>query len=106
MNWKGQAIEWFACRRLAASDRRGPKSREANRRRSCRAPLNANVQGGVHYLALHLHLSYRGAYGLRRGMFPNAEWISDRTLSIPFGHGLSDNEAGDVLRGVRMVLER
>ena len=71
------------------------------------AALHAeNIGVGIHYLALHLHPYYRDACGLRRGMFPNAEWISDRTVSIPFGHGLTDDEAGDVLRAVRKVLER
>jgi dTDP-4-amino-4,6-dideoxygalactose transaminase len=71
------------------------------------AALHAeNVGVGIHYHALHLHPYYRQALRIRPGTFPNAEWISERTVSIPFGHGLTDDEASDVLRAVRKVLER
>jgi dTDP-4-amino-4,6-dideoxygalactose transaminase len=59
---------------------------------------------GVHYVALHLHPYYRETYGYRRGQFPNAEWISERTLSIPLSPKLTDRDAEDVVRAVRKVL--
>jgi len=57
----------------------------------------------IHFRALHLHPYYQDRFGLRRGMFPNAEYVSDHTLSLPLSGGMTDAEAGrviDVLRGL------
>ena len=62
-----------------------------------------NIGTGVHYTAVHLHPYYRETFGFARGDFPNAEFISDRTISIPFSTKLTDADADDVIRGVRKV---
>ena len=56
---------------------------------------------GVHFRALHLHRFYAERFGLSRGMFPNAERISDRTLSLPLSAALTDEEVGRVIDAVR-----
>ncbi len=62
-----------------------------------------NIGTGVHYTAVHLHPYYRETYGFARGDFPNAEFISDRTLSIPFSTKLTDADVEDVIAAVRKV---
>jgi len=56
---------------------------------------------GVHYVALHLHPYYQKKYGYRKGDFPNSEWISERTVSIPLSPGLSNNDVKRVVRAVK-----
>jgi dTDP-4-amino-4,6-dideoxygalactose transaminase len=63
-----------------------------------------NIGTGIHYIALHLHPYYRETHGHEPGQFPNAEWISQRTISIPFSTKLSEKDAHDVIRGVQKVL--
>ncbi len=63
-----------------------------------------NIGVGVHYIALHLHPYYQKAFGYRHGDFPNAEWISDRTVSLPLSAKLSDEDVGDVFRAVKDVI--
>ncbi|MDP8247767.1 MAG: DegT/DnrJ/EryC1/StrS family aminotransferase [Candidatus Tritonobacter lacicola] len=63
-----------------------------------------NIGVGVHYRALHLHPYYRQAFGYKRGDFPNAEWISDRTVSIPLSPKLTDKDVGDVIEAVSEVV--
>lgn len=63
-----------------------------------------NIGVGVHYVALHLHPFYQQKYGYKRGDFPNAERISDRTISIPMGSNLSDQDVQDVVSAIRKVL--
>jgi dTDP-4-amino-4,6-dideoxygalactose transaminase len=63
-----------------------------------------NIGTGVHYIALHLHPFYRECYGYRTGDFPNAEYISERTFSIPFSAKLSDDDVTDVIAALRLVL--
>jgi dTDP-4-amino-4,6-dideoxygalactose transaminase len=64
-----------------------------------------NIGTGIHYRALHLHQYYRKAFGYARGDLPNAEWISDRTLSLPLSPKLSDKDVNDVIFAVRHTLE-
>jgi dTDP-4-amino-4,6-dideoxygalactose transaminase len=59
---------------------------------------------GIHYRALHLHAYYRDTYGYGRGDLPNAEWISDRTISLPLSPKLSDDDVDDVISAVTSIL--
>lgn len=62
-----------------------------------------NIGLGVHYIALHLHPYYQKAFGYKRGDFPNAEWISDRTVSLPLSAKLTDEDVEDVIEAVKEV---
>ncbi len=68
------------------------------------AMTKRNIGVGVHYVALHLHPFYQKTFGTKRGDFPNAEWVSDRTVSIPLSPKLSDQDADDVVGAVRDIL--
>lgn len=59
-----------------------------------------NIGVGVHYIALHLHPFYQNAFGCRKGDYPEAEWISERTVSIPLSARLTDDDAADVMDAV------
>jgi dTDP-4-amino-4,6-dideoxygalactose transaminase len=59
---------------------------------------------GVHYTSLHLHEYYRKRYGFRPEDYPNAAWISARTVSLPLSGGLDDAAVERVIAGVRSVL--
>jgi dTDP-4-amino-4,6-dideoxygalactose transaminase len=65
-----------------------------------------NVGIGVHFRAVHLHPYYIETFGFRRGMFPNAEYYSDRTISLPLYPKMTDQDADDVIEAVRKVLTR
>ncbi len=65
-----------------------------------------NIGTGVHYRALHLHPYYREVFGYRRGDFPDAEWISDRTLSLPLSPKLTAADVESVVRAFVQTLER
>jgi len=64
-----------------------------------------NIGVGVHYIALHLHPYYQQEYGYHQGDFPNAEWISRRTVSLPISPKLSDQDVQDVIDAVKDCLE-
>jgi dTDP-4-amino-4,6-dideoxygalactose transaminase len=61
---------------------------------------------GVHYIALHLHPYYQQAFGYKRGDFPNAEWISDRTMSIPLSAKLTEQDVTDVIEAVTDICRK
>jgi dTDP-4-amino-4,6-dideoxygalactose transaminase len=58
---------------------------------------------GVHYRAVHLHPWYHRHHGERTGTLPGTEWVSARTFSLPLSAGMSDDDAADVVRAVRLV---
>jgi dTDP-4-amino-4,6-dideoxygalactose transaminase len=64
------------------------------------------IGAGVHYRAVHLFDYYRRTYGYKPGAFPNAESIGDRTFSIPLSGAVSDEDAADVVRALRIALDR
>jgi dTDP-4-amino-4,6-dideoxygalactose transaminase len=59
---------------------------------------------GVHYRAVHLHPYYRDRFGYRPEDFPNAAWISERTVSLPLSPALSDDDVEDVIEAVHRAL--
>jgi dTDP-4-amino-4,6-dideoxygalactose transaminase len=63
-----------------------------------------NIGAAIHYIALHLHQYYRERFGYKKGDFPNAEYVSERTISLPLSAKLSDNDVADVINAVRKVL--
>ncbi len=68
------------------------------------ALFKENIGTGIHFIALHLHPFYQKKYGYKRGDFPNAEYISDRTISLPFSAKLSDRDVKDVINAVKKVI--
>lgn len=61
---------------------------------------------GVHFVAVHLHPHYRDRFGYKRGDFPNAEWISERTVSLPISPKLSARDVEDVIEAVTEILTK
>jgi dTDP-4-amino-4,6-dideoxygalactose transaminase len=64
------------------------------------------ITASVHFRAVHLHSFYRDRYRLNRGMFPVAEMVSDRTLSLPLSAALTDSQVQQVIDAVRRRLLR
>ena len=65
-----------------------------------------NIGAGVHYLPVHLHPFYRKTYGWKEGDFPNAEWIGERTLSLPPSAALNEKDVGDVIETFQKVVKK
>jgi dTDP-4-amino-4,6-dideoxygalactose transaminase len=69
-----------------------------------RALQARGIVTSVHFKALHLHPYYAERLRLTRGTFPHAEFISDRTLSLPLSPALTDGEVDRVIAAVRSSL--
>ena len=65
-----------------------------------------NIGTGIHFISLHLHPYYRDTYGYRPDDFPNAQYVSERTISLPLSAKLSDEDVADVIEAFTSVLER
>ena len=80
-----------------------PEMLTINRNQFIEALKAENIGTGIHYTALHLHKYYREAFGYKRGDFPNAEFIGDRTISLPLSPKLTDDDVADVIAAVQRV---
>lgn len=63
-----------------------------------------NIGIGIHFVTLHLHPFYKKKYGFKKGDFPNAEYVSERTISLPFSAKLTEKDVSDVIKAVRKIL--
>lgn len=63
-----------------------------------------NIGVGVHYIGVHLQPYYRRQFGYMPESFPNATWISERTVSIPLSPKLTDDDVEDVIDSVHNAL--
>jgi dTDP-4-amino-4,6-dideoxygalactose transaminase len=63
-----------------------------------------NIGSGIHYAALHLQGYYRERYGYRRGDLPEAEWVADRTVSLPLSPAMTEEDVDDVIAAVTDIL--
>ena len=61
---------------------------------------------GIHFISLHLHPYYQKTFGFKKDDFPNAAYVSKRTISLPFSANLSDEDVDDVITTVTKVLKK
>ncbi len=62
-----------------------------------------NIGAGIHFTPLHLHKYYRETFGYESGDFPNAEFIGNRTISLPLSPALSKRDINDVITAVKKI---
>ena len=68
-----------------------------------RALRAENIGVNVHYIPVHLHPYYRERFGYRGEEFPGAESAYRSLISLPMFHGMTDNDADDVIRAVEKI---
>lgn len=62
------------------------------------------IGSGAHFIPAHLHKYYRERFGYRRGDYPNAEYVGDRTVSLPLSAKLTMPEAKRIIKAVREII--
>ena len=65
-----------------------------------------NIGSGLHYKAIHHHEYYRNTLSIRPGELPNADYASDRILSLPLFPLMSMDDARDVVAAVKDVITK
>jgi dTDP-4-amino-4,6-dideoxygalactose transaminase len=65
-----------------------------------------NIGTGLHYKAIHHHEYYRNTLNIGPGELPNADYASDRILSLPLFPLMTMDDARDVVEGVKNVIAR
>lgn len=67
--------------------------------------IKLNIGSGVHFYPVHLHPYYRKTFRYKRGDFPNAEFVGDRTVSLPLSGNLTDKDVNDVIEAVKEIIK-
>jgi dTDP-4-amino-4,6-dideoxygalactose transaminase len=65
-----------------------------------------NIGTGLHFKAVHHHPYYRNLLNIPAGALPNADYASDRILSLPLFPRMTMEDARDVVEGVKNVIAR
>jgi len=65
-----------------------------------------NIGTSVHFIPIHLHPYYSKCFGLKRGDFPNAEYVYERIISLPLYPKMTLDDAKDVISAVKKVVEK
>lgn len=65
-----------------------------------------NIGTGLHFKAIHHHPYYRDTLGIAKGELPNADYASDRILSLPLFPLMTLEDARDVVAAVKTVIAR
>jgi dTDP-4-amino-4,6-dideoxygalactose transaminase len=63
-----------------------------------------NIGTGLHYKAIHHHEYYRNTLQLKPGELPNADYASDRILSLPLFPKMTMDDAKDVVEALKKVI--
>lgn len=63
-----------------------------------------NIGSGIHYTALHLQGYYRERFGYRPGDLPEAEYVSERTISLPLSPAMTEQDVDDVIEAVGAIV--
>lgn len=67
--------------------------------------IKMNIGSGVHFNPVHLHAYYRKTFGYKKGMYPNAEYVGERTVSLPLGANLTQKDINDVIAAVKWLVD-
>ena len=63
-----------------------------------------NIGTGIHYEAVHLQPYYQEKYNIKRGVLKRAEYVSDRTISIPLQTSMSSDDVSSVIKAIKRIL--
>ena len=62
--------------------------------------LKKGVETSIHYHPIHLEPFYKETFGYKEGDYPNAEYISSRTITLPTYPGLTTKEQDYIIKEV------
>lgn len=63
-----------------------------------------NIGTGIHFTPIHLHKYYKERFGFKKGDYPHAEYIGERTVSLPLSPSMSKKDIYDVIYAAKKIL--
>lgn len=81
-----------------------PECLKINRDQFVEAIRKENIGVGVYYRAIHLQKYYHERFHYERGDYPNAEFVSDSTLSLPLSPQMNEQDIHDTVEAVQKLV--
>lgn len=81
-------------------------SLKINRAEFIEALKAENIGASVHFIPIHFHPYYKKALGLKKGDFPNTEYVYERVISLPIHSTMSLADARDVVMAVKKIINQ
>lgn len=82
-----------------------PEKLKINRNQFIEALQAENIGCGIHFTAIHLQKYYKKTYCFKKGDYPNTEFVSDRTISLPLSPQMTLKDVNDVIKAVRKIVK-
>jgi len=76
-----------------------------DRNKFIEAMTKRNIGTSVHYKPIHRMTYYKKKYGLKPEMFPNAEWVFERCVSLPMFSAMTDEQIDYVIQSIKEILD-
>lgn len=83
-----------------------PETMRIGRDRFINELIKRNVGSGIHFSPVHLHPYYKKTFGYKKGDFPNAEFVGERTVSLPLSVTLDRSEISYIINSVRDIINK
>jgi dTDP-4-amino-4,6-dideoxygalactose transaminase len=64
-----------------------------------------NIGSGIHYPALHSFSCYRKKFRIKKGTYPNSEYVGERIFSLPLYTKMTVNDMRDVVEAVKKTFK-
>jgi perosamine synthetase len=78
-----------------------------NQRDEIKAKLSRKgIECGNYFSPIHLQPFYRKIFGYSRGDFPITEYVSERTLALPFYNNLTEEKINYVVRNLKEIIRK
>ncbi len=77
-----------------------------NRDQMLKELQKAGIQCSNYFQCIHLQPFYRKMFGYKRGMFPVAESVSDRTIALPFYNNLTEEKIKYISKTFKNLLSK
>lgn len=77
-----------------------------NRQRFIDELKAANIGTSIHYTAVHLFSYYKNMFGFQNGDFPNAEFVSDRVVTLPLFPQMTQRDVKYVTAKVKEIVNK
>lgn len=60
---------------------------------------------GIHFRTIHIHPYYKRRFGFSKGDYPNAEYASERVISLPLYPRMEEKDVRRVIKIVKKIIE-
>ena len=77
-----------------------------DRDRIIREMKERGIECSNYFQPIHLQPYYKKRFGFKRGDFPNCEYISERTIALPFYNNLQEEQIDYIVKTLKKRIKQ